>query len=81
MGIAGRATPESYADVRLGAVLPEVISNLAGFREHVGLMFSAFFMNYDLKPKIGIVFVAMKRNVADLHAVFTSAIDWERFTS
>ena len=27
------ATPESYADVRLGAALPEVLANLAGFRE------------------------------------------------
>ena len=26
------ATPESYADVRLGAALPEVLANLANFR-------------------------------------------------
>ena len=27
------ATPESYADVRLGAALPQVLENLAGFRD------------------------------------------------
>jgi MoaA/NifB/PqqE/SkfB family radical SAM enzyme len=64
------ATPESYADVRLGAALPEVLSNLAGFQEaRVGLRFFEYFVDYHLKPQIGIVFVAMKRNIADLPAV------------
>jgi MoaA/NifB/PqqE/SkfB family radical SAM enzyme len=56
------ATPESYADVRLGAVLPEVIANVARYRD----------MNLTYKgrlPHIGIIFVAMKRNIADLPAV------------
>ena len=64
------ATPESYADVRLGAALPEVLSNLAGFREASwSTSFPSFFLSYNLKPEIGIVFVAMKRNIADLPAV------------
>ena len=64
------ATPESYADVRLGAALPEVLANLVGFRE-VRLVkdYSEFFMDHYLTPQIGIVFVAMKRNIADLPAV------------
>lgn len=53
------ATPESYADVRLGAALPTVIKNLEllYFLRRPGL-FS--------KPDVGIAFVAMKRNIADL---------------
>jgi MoaA/NifB/PqqE/SkfB family radical SAM enzyme len=64
------ATPESYADVRLGAALPKVLANLADFRE-VRLVkdYSEFFMDHYLTPQIGIVFVAMKRNIADLPAV------------
>ena len=64
------ATPESYADVRLGAALPEVLANLTGFREaRWAKCFSSFFTDYHLKPQIGIVFVAMKRNITDLPAV------------
>lgn len=56
------ATPESYADVRLGAALPEVLANLAALRETRRAA--------DLSsPQVGIVFVAMKRNIADLPAV------------
>jgi MoaA/NifB/PqqE/SkfB family radical SAM enzyme len=56
------ATPESYADVRLGAALPEVIENLAYFRT----IRKGF---YQPKPEIGIAFVAMKRNIDDLPKV------------
>jgi MoaA/NifB/PqqE/SkfB family radical SAM enzyme len=64
------ATPESYADVRLGAALPKVLAHLADFRE-VRLVkdLSEFFMDHYLTPQIGIVFVAMKRNISDLPAV------------
>jgi len=67
------ATPESYKDVRLGAALPEVLANLADFRH------ARWTRNYPpsldllLKPQLGIVFVAMKRNIADLPAVFSLA--------
>ena len=58
------ATPESYADVRLGAALPEVIANLAQFRE------ARRTQPWQLpRPEIGLVFVAMKRNLPDLPAV------------
>lgn len=58
------ATPETYADVRLGAALPDVISNVARFRD---VRRTRIFQLPT--PEIGIVFVAMKRNVADLPAV------------
>ena len=65
------AEPESYADVRLGAALPEVISNLRDFRDACPLHedFLEFFFPYPTKPEIGIVFVAMKRNISDLPSV------------
>jgi MoaA/NifB/PqqE/SkfB family radical SAM enzyme len=50
------AKPDSYADVRLGATLEDVIANVQGFRDLRGTA----------GPEIGIAFVAMRRNVADL---------------
>lgn len=53
------ATPESYADVRLGAELPNVLENLRRlFKMRKGGHFPI--------PEIGVAFVAMKRNIADL---------------
>jgi AbrB family looped-hinge helix DNA binding protein len=64
------ATAESYADVRLGAALPEVLANLIGFREiRLAKRLSLALFDLHLKPQIGIVFVAMKRNIAELPAV------------
>ncbi len=53
------AKPESYADVRLGAELPNVLENIKRFRylRRGG---------HHPTPEIGIAFVAMKRNIADL---------------
>jgi MoaA/NifB/PqqE/SkfB family radical SAM enzyme len=56
------ATPESYTDVRLGAALPEVVANVARFR-------NARPLSHRPVPEIGIAFVAMKRNIADLPAL------------
>jgi MoaA/NifB/PqqE/SkfB family radical SAM enzyme len=67
------ATPESYADVRLGAALPEVLNNLREFRHARWLKFMPEHFDLLLKPQIGIVFVAMKRNITDLPAVFSLA--------
>ena len=53
------ATPESYADVRLGAALPTVLANVTRFRE---LRPSSYYP----RPEIGIAFVAMKRNIDEL---------------
>jgi MoaA/NifB/PqqE/SkfB family radical SAM enzyme len=56
------ATPESYADVRLGAELPKVLENLRRFdKMRKGGHFP--------KPEIGVAFVAMKRNIKDLPKV------------
>ncbi len=56
------ATPDSYADVRLGAALPTVIANLDHLKELRG--------SYSvINPRLGIAFVAMKRNIADLPAL------------
>jgi MoaA/NifB/PqqE/SkfB family radical SAM enzyme len=56
------ATPESYADVRLWDALPEVTAALARLRELRVETGSAL-------PRLGIAFVAMKRNIADLPEV------------
>ena len=56
------ATPESFADVRLGAALPIILDNLAHFS-------SAVRQTPSPRPELGIAFVAMKRNLADLPAV------------
>lgn len=56
------ASPASYADIRLGAELPKILANISqlqNIREQAG---SAF-------PKLGIAFVAMKQNIADLPEV------------
>jgi AbrB family looped-hinge helix DNA binding protein len=68
------ATPESYADVRLGAALPEVLANLKHFRD-------IRMEKHLLTPEIGIVFVAMKRNITDLPSVLKigSQLDVMRF--
>ncbi|MBK8047180.1 MAG: radical SAM protein [Anaerolineales bacterium] len=60
------ATPENYADVRLGAELPKVLENLKRFRTlRKG--------HKTAKPEIGIAFVAMKRNIHDLPKVLMIA--------
>jgi MoaA/NifB/PqqE/SkfB family radical SAM enzyme len=56
------ASPESYADVRLGAELPHVLQNLDRFRK----MRRA---GHWATPEIGVAFVAMRRNIADLPKV------------
>ena len=53
------ATPESYADVRMGAELPVILENLRRlFKMRKGGHFP--------QPEIGVAFVAMKRNIKDL---------------
>ena len=66
------STPESYADIRLGAALPKVLDNLKHFHrilrqinEATGCCGPVTKMN----TQLGIVFVAMKRNINDLPAV------------
>lgn len=56
------STPESYADVRLGDALPDVIANLEGLRQ-LRLRAGAS------APRMGIAFVAMRRNISDLPGV------------
>jgi MoaA/NifB/PqqE/SkfB family radical SAM enzyme len=56
------ATAESYADVRLWDALPQVIADLARLRELRRQSRSGL-------PRLGIAFVAMKRNLADLPEV------------
>jgi MoaA/NifB/PqqE/SkfB family radical SAM enzyme len=56
------ASPETYADVRLGSELPRIISNLKRFAK----MRRA---GHYPKPEIGVAFVAMKRNIGDLPEV------------
>ncbi len=56
------ANSESYADVRLGAALPQVIKNVESFHSLQRTIDGQ-------KPEIGIAFVAMKRNIGELPAV------------
>lgn len=60
------ATPESYADVRLGAELPRVVKNVRCFRRmRPG--------GHHPRPEIGVVFVAMRRNIYELPDVLRMA--------
>jgi MoaA/NifB/PqqE/SkfB family radical SAM enzyme len=56
------ASEETYADVRLGAELPKILKNL---RRFVNMRPAGHYP----KPELGIAFVAMKRNIADLPKV------------
>lgn len=56
------ADPETYADVRMGAELPNILENLKRFSRMRP-------PHHHPKPEIGIAFVAMKRNIADLPKV------------
>ena len=55
---------ESYADVRLGATLPTVLANLGRFSDSRPPL-------RPRQPEIGIAFVAMRRNIADLPRVLS----------
>ncbi len=87
--------PESYGDVRLGALLPQVLENLRAFRDlrrelrveplppqervryeyHEGNIdgYGEYRALPALKPQLGIVFVAMRRNIADLPDLVTTS--------
>ncbi len=56
------ATPESYADVRLGAELEQVVASV---RRFAGMRKGGHYP----KPEIGIAFVAMQRNINELPQV------------
>ena len=56
------ATPESYADVRLWDALAQVTRDLARLR-------ALRIASGSVLPRLGIAFVAMKRNIADLPEV------------
>jgi len=56
------ASPENYADIRLGAELPRVIENISSLQRIRQETSST-------APKLGIAFVAMKQNIADLPEV------------
>ena len=60
------ATPASYADIRLGAQLPRVLANIERFSDIRRRMSPQ-------APQLGIAFVAMKRNIADLPALLKLA--------
>jgi MoaA/NifB/PqqE/SkfB family radical SAM enzyme len=66
------ASPESYADVRLGAELPAVIENLERFKR-LRVMLNGNLSWHFPKPELGIAFVAMRRNIDDLPQVLNLA--------
>ena len=61
------ARAESFSDVRLGAELPGVIGNLRHFRKAQSRQTTV--LSGTTRTQLGIVFVAMKRNIDDLPAV------------
>lgn len=61
------ASPECYADVRLGDALPLVIENLTRLRTKKYKKFGS--SAWSGFPKLGIAFVAMQRNIHDLGEV------------
>jgi MoaA/NifB/PqqE/SkfB family radical SAM enzyme len=61
------ASPECYADVRLGDALPVVIENLTRLRMEKYQLFG--YSMWAGTPKLGIAFVAMRRNIHDLAEV------------
>lgn len=61
------ASPECYTDVRLGDSLPLVLENLNELRTQKYLRFGG--SNWSGHPKLGIAFVAMRRNIHDLNEV------------
>ena len=54
-------TPESYADIRIGAALPQVLENI----QRIAIMRH----ETTRRPDIGISFVAMRKNISDLPAL------------
>lgn len=60
------ASPQSYADVRLGDHLPHILHNLERLRRHRD-------GNPARRPELGISFVALKRNIGDLSDVLALA--------
>lgn len=60
------ATPEQYDGVRLGATLPLVLENIKRLA----------YLHHEIArtPKIGISFVAMRKNIADLPALIRMSI-------
>jgi MoaA/NifB/PqqE/SkfB family radical SAM enzyme len=67
------ASPECYADVRLGDALPIVIQNLTRLRLY---KYQAFgISSWGGFPKLGIAFVAMRRNIHDLENVIKLGIN------
>lgn len=64
------SSPESYADVRLGSSLPKVIENLKTLRR---IRYKATDID-NTRPNLGIAFVAMKSNVAELPEVLRLGI-------
>jgi MoaA/NifB/PqqE/SkfB family radical SAM enzyme len=56
------ATPEGYADVRLAEALPQILENLVHFRDFN-------FSHEGPRTELGVAFVAMKRNIAELPAL------------
>jgi MoaA/NifB/PqqE/SkfB family radical SAM enzyme len=69
------ATPETWADIRLGSALPQILENVQYFDRTV-YDYSADIDEFTPVPRVhdtelGIAFVAMKRNIADLPAVLS----------
>lgn len=63
------ASAECYVDVRLGDALPVIIENLTRLQTQQAQVFGS--SSWAGVPKLGIAFVAMRRNIHDLAEVIT----------
>jgi MoaA/NifB/PqqE/SkfB family radical SAM enzyme len=73
------STPQSYADIRLGASLPLVLENVTNFQMELSnirgpVNYQTYVPGY--RTRIGVEFVAMKRNIADFPSVLDQARRW-----
>ncbi len=69
------ASPDSYADIRMGANLPKILENVAHFSNILknDLAYNLCGVVPNAKTSLGIAFVAMKRNISDLQEILNLA--------
>ncbi len=72
------ASPDSYADIRMGAELPNVLKNVGQFCEILSndVVVGTCGPVPNTKTSLGIAFVAMKRNISDLAAILKLAYNF-----
>lgn len=68
------ASRESYTDVRLGAVFSQVLANIDAFWRARRNKYYYAYTDRHSRPRLGIEFIAMKRNIKDLSKAIGLAV-------